>query len=51
MLKDLIRLMLYTGFRISDATFFKMNRLRGNQVFIRAKRNGGDIFACPRLAV
>jgi hypothetical protein len=43
--------MLYTGFRISDATFFKMNRLRGNQVFIRAKRNGGDVFACPRLAV
>jgi integrase len=44
-LKDLIWLMVYTGFRISDATFFNMNRLRGNQVFIRATKNGGDIFA------
>ena len=44
-LKDLIWLMVYTGFRISDATFFNMNRLRGNQVFIRATKNGGDVFA------
>ena len=33
------------GFRISDATFFKISRLRENQVFIRATKNGGDVFA------
>lgn len=44
-LKDLIWLMLYTGFRISDATLFSMKRLQGDQVFIRAKKNGGDVFA------
>jgi integrase len=44
-LKDLIWLMVYTGFRISDATFFNINRLRGNEVFIRATKNGGDVFA------
>ena len=44
-LKDLIWLMLYTGFRISDATLFSMKRLNGDQVFIRAKKNGGDVFA------
>ena len=44
-LKDLIWLMLYTGFRISDATFFSIKRLQGDQVFIRAKKNGGDVFA------
>jgi len=44
-LKDLIWLMVYTGFRISDATFFKISRLRGNSVFIRATKNGGDVFA------
>ena len=43
--KDLIWLMLYTGFRISDATLFSMKRLQGDQVFIRAKKNGGDVFA------
>ena len=54
-LKDLIWLMLYTGFRISDATLFSMKRLHGDQVFIRAKKNGGDVFAfvpdwlCDRL--
>ena len=37
--------MVYTGFRISDATFFNMNRLRGNEIFIRATKNGGDVFA------
>ena len=37
--------MLYTGFRISDATLFSMKRLHGDQVFIRAKKNGGDVFA------
>jgi integrase len=44
-LKDLIWLMLYTGFRISDSTLFSMKRLHGNQVFVRAKKNGGDVFA------
>jgi integrase len=44
-LKDLIWLMLYTGFRISDATLFSTKRLHGEQVFIRAKKNGGDVFA------
>lgn len=44
-LKDLIWLMLYTGFRISDATLFSIKRLHGDQVFLRAKKNGGDVFA------
>jgi integrase/recombinase XerC len=44
-LKDLIWLMIYTGFRISDATFFDIKRLKGEQVFIRATKNGGDVFA------
>lgn len=44
-LKDLIWLMVFTGFRISDATFFNISRVRGNQVFIRATKNGGDVFA------
>jgi integrase len=44
-LKDLTWLMVYTGFRISDATFFNINRLHDDQVFIRAKKNGGDVFA------
>ena len=44
-LKDLIWLMAYTGFRISDATFFQIKRLHGDQVFIRATKNGGDVFA------
>jgi integrase/recombinase XerD len=44
-LKDLIWLMVYTGFRISDATFFNIKRLNGNQVFVRATKNGGDVFA------
>jgi integrase len=43
-LKDLIWLLVYTGFRISDATFFNIDRLKGSQVFIRATKNGGDIF-------
>jgi integrase len=44
-LKDLIWLMVYTGFRISDATFFNIKQLNGDQVFIRATKNGGDVFA------
>jgi integrase/recombinase XerC len=43
-LKDIIWLMIYTGYRISDAVFFDMNRLRGNQVMIRAQKNGKQVF-------
>lgn len=43
-LKDLIWLMVYTGYRISDATFFDMSRLRGNEVIIRAQKNGQYVF-------
>jgi integrase len=44
-LKDFIWTMLYTGLRISDVGLFHMSRLRGNEVFLRAKKNGGDVFA------
>lgn len=44
-LKDLIGVMVYTGLRISDATLFDSARLLGNQVFLRATKNGGDVFA------
>jgi integrase/recombinase XerD len=44
-LKDLIWFMVYTGFRISDATLFDIKRLKKDQVFIRATKNGGDVFA------
>ena len=44
-LKDLIELMLHTGFRISDATLFDMSRLQGNSVMIRARKNGNHVFA------
>jgi len=37
--------MVYTGLRISDVGLFNMSRLRGNEVFLRAKKNGGDVFA------
>jgi integrase len=43
--KDFIWMMVYTGLRISDAGLFHMNRLTGNEVFLRAKKNGGDVFA------
>ena len=46
--KDFIWFMVYTGLRISDAGLFHMNRLRGNEVFLRAKKNGGDVFGLPR---
>lgn len=49
-LKDLIWLMVHTGFRISDATFFNIKQLKGNQIFIRATKNGGDVFAYIPLA-
>src|SRR5882672_9385394 len=37
--------MVYTGLRISDVGLFHMDRLKGNEVFLRAKKNGGDVFA------
>ena len=37
--------MVYTGLRISDVALFQMKRLRGNEVFLRTKKNGGDVFA------
>jgi len=42
--KDFIWLLTYTGLRISDASLFRIDRLRGNEVFLRAKKNGGDVF-------
>jgi integrase len=44
-LKDFIWMMTYTDLRISDVGLFHMNRLKGNEVFLRAKKNGGDVFA------
>jgi integrase len=41
--KDFIWLMVYTGLRISDASLFRIDRLKGNEVFLRAKKNGGDV--------
>jgi hypothetical protein len=41
--KDLIELMVHTGFRISDATLFDMSRLQGNHVMIRAQKNGHHV--------
>jgi integrase len=43
--KDFIWVMVYTGLRISDVGLFNMSRLRGSEVFLRAKKNGGDVFA------
>ena len=42
--KDFIWLLVYTGLRISDVGLFRMDRLHGNEVFLRAKKNGGDVF-------
>ena len=44
-LKDFIWLMTFTGLRISDAVLFDIRRLHGNEVFLRAKKNGGEVFA------
>ena len=43
-LKDFIWLSVYTGLRISDVVLFDMDRVHGNEVFLRAKKNGGDVF-------
>jgi integrase/recombinase XerC len=42
--KDFIWVLVYTGLRISDAALFHMSRLKGNDLFLRAKKNGGDVF-------
>jgi hypothetical protein len=44
-LKDFIWVMVYTGLRISDVGLFRIDRLKGNEVFLRAKKNGGEVFA------
>jgi integrase len=43
-LKDFIWVSVYTGLRISDVVLFDIERLHGNEVFLRAKKNGGDVF-------
>jgi integrase len=43
--KDFIWTLTYTGLRISDVVLFNIKRLQGNEVFLRAKKNGGDVFA------
>src|ERR1019366_9209920 len=53
--KDFVWMMIYTGLRISDIGLFHMDRLHGNDVFLRAKKNGGEVYAylpdwlCHRL--
>jgi integrase len=53
--KDFVWMMMYTGLRISDVGLFNMSRLHGNEVFLRAKKNGGEVYAylpdwlCDRL--
>jgi len=42
--KDFIWVLVYTGLRISDVALFNMCRLRGNELFLCAKKNGGDVF-------
>lgn len=42
--KKFIWLLAYTGLRISDAGLFHISRLRGNELFLRAKKNGGDVY-------
>jgi integrase len=44
-LKDFVWFMTHTGLRISDVVLFDMDRLHGNEVFLRAKKNGGEVFA------
>jgi integrase len=43
-LKDFVWLMTHTGLRISDMVLFDIDRLHGNEVFLRAKKNGGEVF-------
>jgi len=44
-LKDFIWFSVYTGLRISDVVLFDMDRLHGNNVFLRAKKNENEVFA------
>lgn len=43
--KDFMWMLAYTGLRISDVALFRMDRLKGNEVFLRARKNGGDVFS------
>jgi integrase len=44
-LKDFVWTNIYTGLRISDIVLFDIGeRLQGNEVLLRAKKNGGDVF-------
>ena len=43
-MKEFIWVLAYTGLRISDVALFHVSRLRGNELFLRAKKNGGDVF-------
>jgi hypothetical protein len=36
--------MVRSGFRISDATLFDMSRFQGDNVMIRAQKNGHHVF-------
>ncbi|MEZ5402631.1 MAG: site-specific integrase [Bryobacteraceae bacterium] len=42
--KDFIWVLAYTGLRISDVGLFHISRLRGNELFLRARKNGGEVF-------
>ena len=42
--RDFIWVLVYTGLRISDVGLFNISRLKGNELFLRAKKNGGDVF-------
>jgi len=42
--KDFIWVLVYTGLRISDVALLTASRLRGNELLLRAKKNGGDVF-------
>jgi integrase len=42
--KEFIWVMVFTGLRISDVVLFDIERLTGNEVYLRAKKNGGDVF-------
>lgn len=44
-LKDFIWVSVFTGLRISDVVSFDIDRLHGSEVFLRAKKNGGEVFA------
>ena len=46
--KEFIDLLSHTGLRISDAALFHMDRLKGNEIFLRAKKNGGEVFMWVR---